>query len=185
MARPKKDHISSAEREKMMMEKAERLGMSPEKLAELAIVAELMKAPSELEQKKADEEQERLRQNLLAQAELERNKAKNLEHSQKYCPHRREDGMLLFTGQVLSNGIALVHCLRCQKPHAWMASEDEKRQGLNFMDKHNLRAVDESQLIAQERLFPVPPEKLRAIGKPALAAIHEQYFAEKKELAHV
>jgi hypothetical protein len=179
MAIKKPDHVSSTERQEIIENKAAAAGMTPEKLAELMVLAEIMKSPSAIEQKKADQEVEYRKQNLQAQAEAENQKAANLEREQEYCAHRRDDGMLLFTGQVVGGKVALVRCLRCQKPYAWEASEEEKRQGLNFMDKHNQRAVNEDQLKAQEKAFPVDPKRLYALGMPKVAVRHEKYLAER------
>jgi hypothetical protein len=174
-----KKPVSSTEINESIKSKAEAAGMSAEKLAELLVIAEIMKQPSALEQKKADQEVAYRRDNLMAQADAENMKAANLEREQAYCPHRRDDGMLLFTGQVIGGKIALVRCLRCQKPYAWEASEDEKRQGLNFMDKHNQRAVNEDQLKAQEKAFPADPKRLYALGLPKVAQRHEKYLEAK------
>lgn len=170
---------SSTEIQESLAAKAQAAGLPPEELAKLLLLGEIMKAPSAFEQQKADIDAKNRQDALMAQADIEIQRTANLEREQKFCPHRRDDGMLLFTGQVLSNGVAMVRCLRCQKPHAWTASEQEKSQGLNFMDKHNPRAVDESQLIAQEKMFPVKPSILNALGMPLLAKQHESYLSAK------
>lgn len=123
--------------------------------AAIALAAELRK-PTELEQKKLDEEKSA----LVKRAEMAVNAAKAqekvLKAKQSTCVHRDKNGITTFNGQVTSDGRWAYICSRCQLPAPRIkATDSERLNGVNIREWENVSYEGLQQLYNQRELAAV------------------------------
>src|SRR5579859_6556502 len=114
------------------VKKAEGMGFDQVKDLVTSVVAELKK-PSELEQKKLDEEQRRRVVSAKARAEESRRTAEEKRQQIAACKHQRPDERHTFVGQVCSDGFIRGTCVRC--PYEFgpiKATEEQIKSGVNL-----------------------------------------------------
>lgn len=121
----------------------------------MALAAELRK-PTELEQKKLDEEKTA----LLKRAEMAVNaaKAKEQEDSRRQgsCAHEDGNGITCFNGQVASDGRWIVECSRCHLPAPKIKATDQERlNGIGLRSWKNVTFAGLQQLYNQRELVAV------------------------------
>jgi hypothetical protein len=183
------DQITSKDREDALKKKAEAMGLPVEELAKLMILAEIMKAPSEFEQKKADEAAEQRRLQMISAGQIEAQKVANVMAEQASCPHQRDDGKHLWSGQTIGPGnmYAKGFCVRCMKAYYWKSTPDQIANGLGLQENKGIREVN---LQNEEKNNPVPPEYLMKLGDRQAAERHREYVeakgkrVAKKEAVH-
>ena len=73
-----------------------------------------MKKPTELEQKKIDEDRTRREKMARASAEAARREAEEIRGRIAACQHRREDEKHTFAAHICSDGYIRGNCLRCE-----------------------------------------------------------------------
>jgi hypothetical protein len=73
-----------------------------------------MKKPTELEQKKIDEDRNRREKMARASAEAARREAEEIRGRIAACQHRREDEKHTFAGHICSDGYIRGNCVRCE-----------------------------------------------------------------------
>lgn len=104
----------------------------------VALAAELRK-PTEMEQKKLDEEKaSQLKRSLNAIAAA---KAQDAERSirQANCTHTRKDGVTCFVGQVNSDGYCVPFCTRCECTTSPIRATDQERiNGIQLQQRGNV-----------------------------------------------
>lgn len=92
----------------------------------IALAAELRK-PTELEQKKLDEEKvSQLKRAEMAIA-VARAQAEQDAITQSNCTHTRHDGVSCFIGQVNSDGYCIPFCTRCRLTTSPIKANDQER----------------------------------------------------------
>lgn len=172
--------ISSKERLDALKKKGDTLGVSAEEQARLLFLAEIMKQPSQFELDKMDEEIARKRQSIIQAGIIETQKRKNVEAEQAYCPHRRDDGKHLWSGQTLGPGnmYAKGFCVRCGKDYYWKSTPEQIANGLGLQEN---KGIQEINLQNEERNHPVEVEWLRKIGARAAAERHAGYLAAQQK----
>ncbi len=178
------DQITSKDREDALKKKAEAMGVPLEELAKLMLLAEVMKAPTEYEQRKADEAAENKRLQLIEVGKIEAQKVANIMAEQASCPHQRDDGKHLWSGQTIGPGnmYAKGFCVRCQKSYYWKSTPDQIANGLGLQENKGIREVN---LQNEEKNHPVEPSFLMKLGDPRAAKRHEGYIRPaKKETAN-
>lgn len=181
----KPKNLSTAQRDEIIQQKAEAAGLDPQEIARLAIMAELMKAPSAIEQGKADAEHERVLQSLRDQEETAKNKEANRARYQSFCTHENpQDKKLKISGQLIGPDgyrVAFVQCndQHCKKTWMWRATAEECQQGICLNDDPvRPRFANQSQLDYQESALPISPDFARKVGHPEVAKRHEKYNKE-------
>ena len=174
----KQDHVSSKDQRETLEKKAVALGMSPEEIGKLMILAEIMKQPNAIEQAKQDELAEKRRQEIIELGIMESNRVANVVAEQAACPHVRDDGKHTWSGQTLGPGnmYAKAFCVRCQKSYYWKSSPNQIKEGLQLQENKGIRELN---LQNQERLTPCDPEWLMKVGDPRAAERHRGYLDEK------
>jgi hypothetical protein len=114
--------------------KAEPSGMTPEQVtAMMTTLVTEMKKPSELEQKKLEDEQRRRVVSAKARAEESRRTAEEKRQQIAACKHQRPDERHTFVGQVCSDGFIRGTCVRC--PYEFgpiKATEEQTKSGVNL-----------------------------------------------------
>lgn len=104
----------------------------------LALAAEMRK-PSELEQKKIDEEKaSQLKRSLNAIAAAKASDEEKAIH-QASCTHTRKDGVTRFMGQVNSNGYCVPFCSECRLTTSPIRATDQERiNGIQLQQRGNV-----------------------------------------------
>lgn len=175
---PRQDKPSSAELDATLKEKAKTAGMSPEELSRLTVFAEILRAPSALEQQKIDEDRKRTLDSLMEQASMENNAIANRLRYQQYCTHRKFDGKLGIGGQLIGpddKKVAFVQCNNeyCKKTWMWTAMPEEITNGLCLNDDPvRPRFQTAEQLDYQEKALPVDPKFCQKVGHPEVGERH-------------
>jgi hypothetical protein len=136
-------------------------GMTMEQVLE---VIRALRAPSDEELKKKEEEAERKKEwarqaKLSAEAELNQRTS-----IQQACIHRNEKRHT-FVAQVTGNGDAVALCQICRKDYKWRATPDQLRQGINLFEYAGL---SEQHLLDWEKRFPPvgePPDRIKLLTR--------------------
>ena len=159
----KPDSSASA---KNQQQQAPVAGMTMEQVLE---VIRAMRAPSDEELKKKEEEAERKKEwarqaKLSAEAELNQRTM-----IQQACIHRNEKRHT-FVAQVTGNGDAVALCQICRKDYKWRATPDQLRQGINLLEYAGL---SEQHLLDWEKRFPPvgePPDRIKLLTRAGKTA---------------
>jgi hypothetical protein len=121
-----------------------------------------LKKPNELEQKKLNEEKERLRRESEIRVDQARRDEEFRTQAQKACAHKKRDGNSSFGGQVNSDGYVRFVCTQCfliapevKAPDEWI------RSGVNAQDPDNafMKQLTLKQIEAWHKLHPKPVMK--------------------------
>jgi hypothetical protein len=147
-------------------------GMSMDQLYELI---RALRAPSDEELKKKEEEAERKKEwarqaKLSAEAELNQRTS-----IQQACIHRNEKRHT-FVAQVTGNGDAVALCQICRKDYKWRATPDQLRQGNQLRQGINLfeyAGLNEQHLLDWEKRFPPvgePPDRIKLLTRAGKTA---------------
>ena len=114
----------------MLMAQFER--MSQDSQGNMAKMALELRKPTELEQKKLDEEHNQLMKRASMSVEVARQKeARHESAMQAQCPHKDKLGDPTFWGQVNSDGRVQPFCSRCGlKTPSWKATPDQIANGV-------------------------------------------------------
>lgn len=134
----------------------------------IALAAELRK-PTEMEQKKLDEEKAK----TLKQIEMSVNatKEKDIQDKRKRdgCPHEDGNGITCFNGQVTTGGRWAVFCNRCGTPCPPIkATDSERLNGIGLRTWKNVTLAGLDQLYRQREGLSSTPT---AAMEPELAAV--------------
>lgn len=115
----------------------------------LALAAELRK-PTEMEQKKLDEEHKSLRKRMEMAVNAAKQKERQDTAKQATCPHKDRNGITCFNGQVTSDGRWAVFCNRCglNAPRI-KATHEEQMSGINLRSWENMTFEGLQQLHKQ------------------------------------
>jgi hypothetical protein len=172
------DQITSQDRQEALEKKAKAMGLPVEELAKLMLLAEIMKAPTQFEQQKADEAAEQRRQQMISAGQVEAQKIANVLAEQASCPHQRDDGKHLWSGQTIGPGnmYAKGFCVRCMKSYYWKSTPDQIANGLGLQENKGIREIN---LQNEEKNNPVPPEYLMKLGDRRAAERHREYMEAK------
>lgn len=173
----RQENVSSKDRQTELEKKAGALGMSPEEIGKLMIIAEIMKQPNALEQARADEQAKKRANEIIELGLIEQNKMRNIMAEQMACPHQRDDGKHTWAGQTLGPGnmYAKGFCVRCQKAYYWKSSSEQIQNGLGLQENKGIREIN---LQNEERFRPCDPKWLLKIGDPRAAVRHQGYIEE-------
>lgn len=116
--------------------------------SQLGLAAELRK-PTDMEQKKLDDERESLRKRALMAVAAAKESDRIVKAKQASCPHKDRNGITCFNGQV-SGGRWAVLCNRCQLPApAIKATHEEQMSGINLRSWENVSYEGLQQLYKQ------------------------------------
>ncbi len=104
----------------------------------LSLAAELRK-PTDMEQKKLDDERLSLQKRALMAVQAAKQKDAQDNAKRAVCPHKDRNGITCFNGQVTSDGRWAVFCNRCGLPAPRIkATQEERMSGINIRSWENL-----------------------------------------------
>ena len=105
--------------------------MSQDSQNNMAKMALELRKPTELEQKKLDEEHNQLMKRASMSVEMARQQEAQQSAVQAQCPHKDKLGDPTFWGQVNSDGYVQPFCSRCGlKTPSWKATPDQIANGV-------------------------------------------------------
>jgi hypothetical protein len=126
-----------------------------------------LKKPNELEQKKLDQEKERMRRESEIRVDQARRDEIFRTQEQSNCSHKKMDGSASWGGQVNSDGYVRFMCTQCRFLAPEVKAPDEWiRSGVNAQDPHNLvmKNLTLAQIVAWQKAFGGPKPKVKPVG---------------------
>lgn len=112
-------------------------------------LAESLRKPTDMEQKKLDDDRESLRKRAMMAVAAAKESDRIIKHKQATCPHKDRNGITCFNGQV-SGGRWAVLCNRCHLAAPKIkATHEESMSGINLRSWENVSYEGLEQLYKQ------------------------------------